>query len=358
MILDLVPQSIFAKDYEGNFLFVNKSFSELHGLRADEMIGVPISQTIPEAGELDVLLEHDREVMRSGETKVIPELPFTKHNGEKKLFHVTKVPYIPAGKKQKAVLGIANDITEQKKAESERMKMLEDIVQRNKDLEQFSYIVSHNLRAPVANIIGIADLMCGESLTTEEQAFLMDGLANSVKNLDTVIVDLNHITQVKHSINESKETVIFSNLAGRIIAGIGNMTNNPNIVVKTDFSEIGSFFTVHNYMHSIFYNLITNSIKYKRPGVPLLCEIKSKKQEGLLHLLFRDNGLGIDLKLSGDNIFGLYKRFHIGTAEGKGLGLFMVKTHVESLGGRITVSSEVNKGTEFLIEFPITGTDQ
>jgi len=140
LILDLVPQSIFAKDYEGNFLFVNKSFSSLHGFDADEMIGKPISKTIQVAEEIENLLKSDQEVIASGEIKVIPELKFTTHTGEVRIFHAMKLPYIPAGKKQKAVLGIAEDITERKAAEVERLKMIDHIVQRNRDLEQFSYI--------------------------------------------------------------------------------------------------------------------------------------------------------------------------------------------------------------------------
>ena len=68
-------------------------------------------------------------------------------------------------------------------------------------------------------------------------------------------------------------------------------------------------------------------------------------------MLFKDNGLGIDLQNLSEQVFGLYKRFHTDRAEGKGMGLYMVKTQVESMGGKISVSSEVNKGTEFKIEF-------
>jgi signal transduction histidine kinase len=68
-------------------------------------------------------------------------------------------------------------------------------------------------------------------------------------------------------------------------------------------------------------------------------------------LFFKDNGLGIDLQKRGNEVFGLYKRFHTERSEGKGVGLFMVKTQVEAIGGKISISSEVNKGTEFKIEF-------
>jgi len=104
------------------------------------------------------------------------------------------------------------------------------------------------------------------------------------------------------------------------------------------------------YMHSIFSNLISNSIKYRKPDEEPYIEINSRKEEGKIILTFKDNGLGIDLTTKSDKIFGLYNRFH-SHVEGKGMGLFMVKTQVEALGGIITATSELNKGLEFTIVF-------
>jgi signal transduction histidine kinase len=84
--------------------------------------------------------------------------------------------------------------------------------------------------------------------------------------------------------------------------------------------------------------------------VALVIDISSGKSDDKIQLVFKDNGLGIDLDKKGDQVFKLYKRFH-SHVEGKGVGLFMVKTQVETLGGTISISSEVNKGTEFSIEF-------
>jgi signal transduction histidine kinase len=108
--------------------------------------------------------------------------------------------------------------------------------------------------------------------------------------------------------------------------------------------------TIKSYIYSIFYNLTSNSIKFKQPGIPPIIEISSFLSENKIVLLFKDNGLGIDLNKKGNQVFGLYKRFHLDT-EGKGIGLYMVKTQVESLGGTIFIHSNVNTGTEFRIEF-------
>jgi signal transduction histidine kinase len=107
---------------------------------------------------------------------------------------------------------------------------------------------------------------------------------------------------------------------------------------------------VKSYLYSIFYNLIINSIKYRKPGRRPFINIYSREKANKITLVFCDNGSGIDLSRYGDKIFGLYKRFHY-DVEGKGMGLFMVKTQVESLEGNISVRSQIDEGSEFTVEF-------
>ncbi|MEP6596491.1 MAG: PAS domain-containing sensor histidine kinase [Ginsengibacter sp.] len=171
--------------------------------------------------------------------------------------------------------GIARDVTEIKRAEKERTKMIRDLMQRNKDLEQFAYIVSHNLRAPVANILGAASGLNYSGLSTEKKYILSQGLNESVTRLDNVIKDLNYILQVKGEINETKKIVSFSKLVDDIKISIKNLIDVNNIKIKYDFSEIDEFLTLKSYLYSIFYNLISNSIKYRQQQVPCIIEIKS-----------------------------------------------------------------------------------
>ncbi|MBA3986289.1 MAG: PAS domain S-box protein [Flavobacteriales bacterium] len=272
------------------------------------------------------------------------ENKFTFPDGSEGWFEVTAQPSF------EGIFIMTIDITERKKAESERVKMISDIVQRNSDLEQFSYIVSHNLRAPAANIIGLAEILQDETLTSQEQKELLQGLSKSIAALDIVIKDINKILQVKSEVNKKKEILIFSKLVNDIMISIGNLIDKDRVSIISDFSEVDEIYSIKVYIHSIFYNLISNSIKYGKQNEPPLIEIKSKKENGKIILTFKDNGLGIDIKKQGDKIFGLYRRFH-SHVEGKGMGLFMVKTQVESLGGKITIASELNKGTEFTIVF-------
>ena len=259
----------------------------------------------------------------------------------------------PVSDTQKKLIGVAiltENITDRKALESERQKIVEEMLQRNRDLEQFTYIVSHNLRAPVANIIGISDYMQNTEMESDETEEMNNGLRKSVDQLDGVIKDLNNILQLKREISEKKEIVKFSDIINNINVSIVNLIEKEEVTFVLDFTAVEEIETIKSYLHSIFYNLISNSIKYRRQDVKPVIEIKSNFVEDKLEITYKDNGLGIDLEKKGDLVFGLYKRFHT-HAEGKGIGLFMVKTQVETLGGTISIKSEIDKGTEFKIKF-------
>jgi signal transduction histidine kinase len=236
-------------------------------------------------------------------------------------------------------------------AEEEREKINTALVQRNKELEQFSYIVSHNLRSPVANIIGLTTMAQEETLEPEMKEEVLRGLNQSVNKLDGVISDLNNILQIKRDVSQMKERVCFSELVHNIYISIECLIDKEKATILWNFSEIDEILTLKSYMHSIFYNLISNSLKYRQPNIPPVIEITSRILKNTIELTFQDNGTGIDLSKKGEQVFGLYKRFHTDAAEGKGTGLYMVKTQVEAIGGKISLESEVNKGTTFKIEF-------
>jgi signal transduction histidine kinase len=119
-----------------------------------------------------------------------------------------------------------------------------------------------------------------------------------------------------------------------------NLIKEQKVKFIIDFSAANELLTLKSFMHSIFYNLISNSIKYRQPDLDPIIEIKSERSGNKFILIFTDNGIGIDLVKNKGQVFGLYKRFH-SHVEGKGMGLFMVKTQVETLGGSISVESIV-----------------
>ncbi len=244
------------------------------------------------------------------------------------------------------------DVTEQKKLEMDREKITADLIQRNKDLEQFTYIISHNLRAPVANILGLTSLLGSIEPADEGYSGLVNGLEVSANNLDAVISDLNQILQVNSRVNEKVEIVALPRLIDDIRLSISHLITEEKVIIVTDFEATPTMRTLKTYLHSVFYNLILNSIKYHRPGVAPQITISSRADNEKITITYQDNGRGIDIKKNASDLFGLYKRFDT-SVEGKGMGLFMVKMQVESLGGTISLHSELGKGTRFELEFPV-----
>jgi len=259
----------------------------------------------------------------------------------------------PVFEKDGVIIGLcisASDITARKLAELERTQIINDLVKHNKDLEQFAYIVSHNLRAPVANILGITDLMQNARLSKQEEKEMIGDLTISVNRLDNVIKDLNYVLQIKREVTEKKEIVKFSKIVKDIKASVANLVKTENAKIVCDFSKVNEMLTLKSYLYSVFFNLISNGIKYRRPDICPVIEITSAQINNKIILVFKDNGLGIDLNKKRDQVFGLYKRFHNHT-EGKGMGLYMTRIQVEMMGGNISVASEVNNGSEFTMEF-------
>jgi signal transduction histidine kinase len=250
------------------------------------------------------------------------------------------------------MIGINWDITPRITANLERELIIDDIVERNAALEQFTYIISHNLRAPIANIMGATSLLSEGEISCEDRQQLARGINESAMKLDTVVQDLNLILGVKGTVFNNKEVVNFTTLIEDIKKSTTDLLDPKDLILTYDFTGIEGFFTIKSYLSSIFYNLLTNSIKYRNKEIPCVISIKSEQINNMLQLTFTDNGMGINLAKHGDHIFGLYKRFHP-DIDGKGMGLFMVKTQVEKLGGKITVDSIEGEKTEFKILFSL-----
>ena len=350
LIVNSSHDAILSVALDGTITSWNKGAEKILGYNETEAIGKSIYMLIPE--EL-----HEEEVKISSsiqERKVIDRYETVRISKNGAIVHVS-LTVSPIINEFNQVIGsskIMRDISVQIASEYEKAQIMNDLIQRNKDLEQFAYIVSHNLRAPVANIIGITNFMKMPDLEPAEQASMVSSLNQSVSALDGVIKDLSLILQIRREVNEQKTTIHFSAIMNEIQLAIDNLIKLEKVTFEIDFSAIDQISSIKSYIYSIFYNLITNSIKYRRPYVHPLIKIKSSIADNQILLVFSDNGLGIDLKKNKDTVFGLYKRFH-SHIEGKGMGLFMVKTQVETLGGKIHIASEPNKGTQFKIELPI-----
>ena len=274
---------------------------------------------------------------------------FDKTSNQEVYYAISVVPIL----NQRQVIGIcmsAVDITKVKKFEQERQVHLNQLLQRNKDLEQFAYIVSHNLRSPLTNIMGLVQFM-NINQSDEEKEFVKQSIQLSVHRLDSVVKDLNMILDVRQDLaSQVASTVNLAVAVDRVALSIENQIAESKTTLITNFESGDLVFAIDAYVDSIFLNLITNSIKYAQANVNPIITLTSAIEKDYLVVKYQDNGIGIDLDKFGDQVFGFYKRF-TNKSEGKGLGLFLIKNHIESMGGSIKILSKPQEGTLFTLRF-------
>ncbi|GAB3823182.1 hypothetical protein GCM10028895_29690 [Pontibacter rugosus] len=225
--------------------------------------------------------------------------------------------------------------------------LAKDLFAHNRDLEQFAYIVSHNLRTPVANILGLGSLLSTTERHTQQFEKALSLLNVSTLQLDAVIKDLNNILSVRnHALSVTDETVLLSQVIYEVIESLRDRLDSCHASITIAVQENLKIKATKPYVYSIFYNLLSNSIKYRSSDRPLHISISLEEREEYSIIRFADNGIGIDLHKAGQKLFMLYKRFH-SHVEGRGIGLYMVKNQAEAMGWSIKVNSNPGQGTEF-----------
>ncbi|MGY3090099.1 PAS domain S-box-containing protein [Hymenobacter sp. UYAg731] len=250
------------------------------------------------------------------------------------------------------MIGAMQDITPRKQAERQRQLLTEKLIGQNADLQQFTYIVSHNLRAPLANALGFSDLLARVDKQSAVFDTSLQNLRTSLRLLNGVLTDMNEILSVRdEQAGYRPEPVALAVVCQQALQGLHGAlqaaSGQLRIAIPADLRVSGS----RAYFHSIFHNLISNAIKYRADARPLVIAIAATANpaEGLT-ITVRDNGSGFDREQAGDHIFQLYRRFHTGQA-GRGIGLYLVRAHVEAMGGQVAVASRPDAGTEFTLYF-------
>ena len=229
------------------------------------------------------------------------------------------------------------------------LKTNQELIQSNNELRQFSFSVSHNLRGPVARLLGLTNLIqLNQNPADVEQSIQF--IRSSAQELDDLLHDLSTIIDIRSDLYRVREKVKMEEIWQQCIALMGQ-ESLQRVDLQTDFQE-EVVFGIRPMILSMFYNLVSNSIKY-RGTQPLLIKARSyRNAAGQTIIEISDNGLGIDLEKQNQNIFKLYKRFHA-HVPGKGLGLYLVRTQMEINGGRVEVESQLNRGATFRLIFPI-----
>lgn len=242
-------------------------------------------------------------------------------------------------------------VTELENKLRERSDMLRLHTLQNQRLADTWYMISHNLRAPLSNLQMLAD-MVNDCHDNEERVILIGKFDPVIKHLNETFEHLVEATQIRLNFSIQKENLSFQECFLKAIDLLRSDILQTNAEIYTDFSRATHILYSRKYLESILFNLLSNAIRYRSservPRIDVLTDII----DGSIILTVRDNGLGIDLTKNRDKIFKLHKTFH-DNSDAKGFGLFITKSQIEMMGGKITVESTPDTSTVFIIHFTV-----
>ncbi len=235
--------------------------------------------------------------------------------------------------------------------EDEVQKRTSALVERSHQLEQFTFIAAHNLRAPIARILGLGRLInMVNSNDIYETKEVTNKLVSATKECDQVVKDLSMVLDIQRDTTSMNSIIDVREKLAWIKEHLQKEITETKTRFEEDFTACNRINTVNKYFESILINLISNAIKYRHPERPPVIKVSTSLINDSLCLSISDNGIGMDLTETKNKLFTMYSQFHE-HAKGKGMGLYLVKTQVVALGGQIEVESEVEKGTTFNIYF-------
>jgi PAS domain S-box-containing protein len=347
-IVDSTNDAVISCSMDGKITSWNKGAESLLGYTAQEVIGDLFKLFIP----TDLVLYESNVLKKVRKGTYFNQLQTKriKKNGEIIDVSLTMSPILNQTNEVIGISKIIRDITLRKKDLLEKELLIKELTNNNKELKQFSYITSHNLRGPVTNLIGVIQLLDLETITDPKTRVLIDAFKNSTTSLKTTLDDLIKILIIKENTNHEVTYLNLESHLIKVIDSIGNIIKVSGATIDFDFKAARTVLFNAPYLESIFLNLITNAIKYSIPGSKPHIRIKSIVKNDYVQIYFSDNGLGMAWEKVKDKIFGLYQRFHRHT-DSKGIGLYLVHSQITSLGGSIEVKTEPNKGTTFIISF-------
>lgn len=341
---ELTPDLLCIAGYDGYFKKINHAVSETLGYTQEELFSRPIN---------DFVYHEDQQVTSDARDEIIKSRPLL--NFENRYVHKSgEIIWLswtsqPIGD-QKLVFAIAKDITHKKRIENERNSLLEKTSRINQNLKQLSFTTSHDLRSPVNNLLSIMQLIDKRTIGDPETRELIDLLEYGIGNLkSTLNTYVDHLQQ-SHNSSAKKEPVFISKTIQEVSQSIKSLIQSSKAEIEVDLQEFDEISFNKPYFESIILNFLTNSIKYSKQGHPPKIKIKSTIQDRKKQLIIEDNGLGFDAKDLEHKIFGMGDKFHE-NADSKGIGLYLVYSHVMNMGGKIEVESKINEGTKFTITF-------
>lgn len=345
-IAEAAYDAIISADSRGNITYFNHGAERMFGYRGSELMGQPLSLLMPER------LHHAhheglKRFLSTGKARVIGktvELVGTRRDGNDFPLELSLSTWkIDEGVFFTAIL---RDITERKRAEEEVRKINAQLEAANKELEAFSYSVSHDLRAPLRAVDGFSQILLDEhasNLSKEGQRFLRLVRDNAV-NMGQLIDDLLTFSRLSRQ-PLKKQHVVTADLARQVFEELKHDQNGRQAQVA--FTDLPQCEGDPKLLKQVFVNLLSNALKYTRKREVGRIEIGCERRNGEAVYFIKDNGVGFDMRYA-DKLFGVFQRLHRAEEyEGTGVGLAIVQRVIHRHGGRIWAEAALDKGATF-----------
>jgi signal transduction histidine kinase len=240
-----------------------------------------------------------------------------------------------------------------KKSEREVRVQNKKLIALNESLDSFVYRVSHDLKAPVINVKNMIAMLKDNTDEDEESLVpkIIENLELSSNRLDVTITDLLELSRIE-KVDEIRDQVSMKEVLNSILPEYQNELDQIGAQLHLNFQDNGTY-SSFSEMASVFQNLLTNSIKYRRKNVPLEISVATYEKNGEMTLDYRDNGQGIDLNQFEGKLFSMFQRFTSDkTISGTGVGMYIIKRLIDKNNGTVKLESELNNGLRYLITLP------
>lgn len=335
---------IWEMDETGLIRYSNPQVFKLMGYLPEELVGSKSQEKVVTQEKWeefqDLLKSSEKEEVLSMESEV-------KHkNGTKVAVDTKIIPFEVSGEKLRMFRGVSRDITDKKRAEQKIIMAMEELKRSNKDLEEFAYVASHDLKEPlrmVSSYVKLLEKKYADKLDNDAKDYI-GYAADGAKRMQRLISDLLMYSRLGRTNIEFMD-VDMDDLVKEVINSLELRIHeiNADVIVETKLPVI---YADRTQMVQLFQNLMANSLKFisdKKPEIRIGCE----KKNGLYEFYVKDNGIGID-KAYFEKVFVIFQQLHTKDKyPGTGIGLSVCKKVVEQHGGTIRVESQEGKGTAF-----------
>lgn len=356
-IVENLPHMIFVKEADRlAFVRFNRAGEDLLGIPRTDLIGKNDYDLFPR-DEAEFFQQKDRETLRGKMLVDIPEEPIQTRRGLRWL-HTKKVPIVDERGLPSHLLGISEDITDRKRAEQELRALAAALATRsdeleaaNKELEAFTYSVSHDLRAPLRAIDGFSRVLLEDHAPTldAEAQRLLSIVRKNTQAMGRLIDDLLVFARLGRQ-PLRLQRVDMSPLVRALINDL--RSGHPERAVEVEVGPLPAASCDLTLIRQVWTNLIGNAFKYTRPRAAGQIAIGGARGDGEIVYTVKDNGVGFDMRYA-HKLFGVFQRLHAADEfEGTGVGLALAHRIVQRHGGRIWAEGELDRGATFFFALP------